>query len=389
MPDGVGKCSSMTVKILSAIGDVDAAAWDACAGTRNPFVRHAFLAALEESGAVSAETGWMPQHLAAHDGDGVLIGCAPLYLKSHSYGEYVFDWAWADAYQRAGGQYYPKLQAAVPFTPVPGPRLLLQPGAPAATADALAGAMVQLVGRLDLSSAHVTFAEECEWRRLGARGFLLRVGEQYHWLNRGYQSFDDFLAALSSRKRKAIRKERRAVADQDIRIRTVVGGQIEPRHWDAFYRFYRNTHARKWGHAYLNRAFFRLLAERIGDTVVMVVAELGSGEPIAGALNIRGPDALYGRYWGCTEAAKFLHFEVCYYRAIDFAIEHGLSRVEAGAQGPHKIQRGYLPVRTFSAHWIADARFRDALDHFLMRERAAMEEEGRLAAEASPYRSDL
>lgn len=386
MPDG----SEITnVTVLNSIHDIVASEWDACAGSGNPFVSHAFLAALEESGSVSPQNGWLPRHLAIIGDDGQVWGCVPMYLKSHSYGEYVFDWGWADAFEQAGGAYYPKLQAAIPFTPVTGPRLLVRVNAPEHTLDLLGRALIALAQELAVSSVHVTFAPEATCQLLASQGFLLREGFQYHWHNRGYTCFDDFLADLSSRKRKAIRKERAGLKGRDINIRTLIGAEIEERHWDAFYHFYLNTIDRKWAHAYLNRAFFSELAKRLDNNVVLILAEDVAGEPVAGALNLVGDDAIYGRYWGCRAQYKFLHFETCYYRAIDFAIERGLKRVEAGAQGPHKIQRGYLPVRTYSAHWIANERFRDALEHFLVRERAAMEEEGRLAANLSPYRSDL
>ncbi len=377
-----------TVQVIGAIDEIAPADWDACAGPSNPFLSHAFLAALEDSGSAAAKTGWLARHLVVAGDDGTVIGCAPLYLKSHSYGEYVFDWGWAEAFERAGGQYYPKLQAAVPFTPVTGRRFLLRPGAPAATAEVLATAMVRLAERLGASSLHITFLTEGECRPLTALGFLTRAGVQYHWRNDGYRSFDDFLAALSSRKRKALRKERAAAAAHGVTIRTLTGDAIEPRHWDAFYRFYLNTVDRKWAHAYLNRAFFDRLGETMAERVVMVVAETGCGTPVGAALNLRGPDALYGRYWGCAAEYKFLHFEVCYYRAIDFAIAHGLARVEAGAQGSHKIQRGYLPVKTYSAHWIADAGFRHAVARFLDAERPAIDEEVAALAAASPFRRD-
>ena len=383
MPDG---SELRTVKVLGSIHDVTADAWDACAGADDPFLSHGFLAALEDSGAVSAETGWIPRHLAALGEDESVAACAPLYLKSHSYGEYVFDWSWADAYERAGGRYYPKLQSSVPFTPITGRRLLVGPGAPGGAAEVLARAMVSLAERLEVSSLHVTFPTEPESRMLGDHGWLIRTGYQFHWENRGYRTFDDFLADLSSRKRKAIRKERAAVRDQDVTVRTLTGGAIEERHWDAFYRFYRDTHGRKWGHAYLNRAFFSLLAEAMADRVVLVMAETPDGRPVGGALNILGHDTLYGRYWGCEEHYRFLHFEACYYRAIDFAIEHGLARVEAGAQGEHKIQRGYLPRPTYSAHWIADPDFRRAVERFLHAERRAAAAEIRLLSEESPFR---
>lgn len=383
MPDG---SELRTVKVLGSINDVPAVAWDACAGTEDPFLCYGFLAALEDSGSVCAETGWHPQHLAALSDDGSVAACTPLYLKSHSYGEYVFDWSWADAYERADGRYYPKLQSAVPFTPITGRRLLVGPDAPDGAAEVLAAAMVRLAERLKVSSVHVTFPTESEWQMLGGHGFLMRTGYQFHWENRGYRTFDDFLADLSSRKRKAIRRERAAVGDQNITVRTLVGDAIEERHWDAFYQFYRDTHGRKWGHAYLNRAFFSLLAAAMADRVVLVMAETPDGRPVGGALNILGRDTLYGRYWGCDAHFRFLHFEACYYRAIDFAIEHGIARIEAGAQGEHKIQRGYLPRPTYSAHWIADPGFRRAVDKFLQAERRAAAAEMRLLSEDSPFR---
>lgn len=383
MPDG---SELVTVKVLGSIHDVSANAWDACAGTDDPFLSHGFLAALEDSGSVSAETGWLPKHLAALGRDGSVVACSPLYLKSHSYGEYVFDWSWAEAYERSGGRYYPKLQAAVPFTPITGRRFLLGPDALPGTAEVLAAAMARLAERLEISSLHVTFPTETEWRMLGGLDWLMRTGYQFHWENRGYHCFDDFLADLSSRKRKAIRKERAAVSDQNITVRTLSGDAIEERHWDVFYRFYRDTHGRKWGHAYLNRAFFSLLAAAIGDQVVLVIAESSDGRPVGGALNILGRDTLYGRYWGCEAHYRFLHFEACYYRAIDFAIEHGVARVEAGAQGEHKIQRGYLPRPTYSAHWIADPGFRRAVERFLQTERRAATAQMHLLSEESPFR---
>ena len=386
MPDGR---EPATVKVLGSLGEVPAAQWDACAGADDPFLSHAFLSALEESGSVSARSGWLPRHLVVEDGAGTVIAAAPLYLKSHSYGEYVFDWSWADAYERAGGRYYPKLQSAVPFTPVTGRRLLVRPGTDAETEselkDALIAAMVTLGERLGVSSVHVNFPTEAEWRRLGDHGLLLRTGQQYHWRNRGYESFDDFLASLSSRKRKAIRRERRAVADQGIVLSTLTGDAIAERHWDAFYGFYRDTSERKWGSAYLTRAFFSLIGETMAGNVVLVLAEAG-GRTVGGALNLMGGDTLYGRYWGCAEAYRFLHFEACYYRAIDFAIARGLKWVEAGAQGPHKIQRGYMPRRTYSAHWIADAEFRRVIERFLAEERAAVEDEMALLGQHSPFR---
>jgi predicted N-acyltransferase len=388
MPDGT---DAIAVRVVARIAELPAAEWDALAGA-NPFVSHAFLSALEESGSATAETGWLPQHLAIAGRDGRLIGAAPLYLKSHSYGEYVFDWGWADAYERAGGRYYPKLQACVPFTPVTGPRLLVHPDAEReAVAGALMAAMLELARQAEVSSLHVTFPREAEWRALGAAGFLQRTGLQYHWLNRGYETFDDFLASLASRKRKAIKKERRQVAESGVRLRALSGGEIAPRHWDAFYRCYRATSDRKWGPAYLTPAFFQLLGETMGERVVLILAE-HAGEPIGGALNLIGRDAeggtLYGRNWGALGRFKFLHFEACYYQAIDYAIRHRLARVEAGAQGEHKIQRGYLPTPTYSAHWIRDPALEAAVAQFLARERRAIDEEQNILESFAPFRKD-
>ncbi len=382
MPDG---SESLAVKVVSRIAEVPAADWDACAGG-NPFVSHAFLDALEESGSATAETGWLQQHLVLPDPKGGLLGCAPLYLKNHSYGEYVFDWNWADAYERAGGRYYPKLQCSVPFTPATGPRLLVHPTAEREEVMAgLTAAMLELARRHQASSLHITFPPEAQFDALGRFGLLQRLGVQYHWQNRGYAAFDDFLDALASRKRKAIRKERRKVAESGIRLRALTGGEIEPRHWDAFFEFYMATADRKWGQPYLTREFFHLLGERLTDRVVLMLADY-QGEPVAGALNLKSGDTLYGRNWGALGRFRFLHFETCYYQAIDYAIAHGLKYVEAGAQGEHKIQRGYLPTATYSAHWIADANFSRAVEEFLARERAAVEQEIAYLADHSPFK---
>jgi predicted N-acyltransferase len=378
----------ITVKIVPRLTDIPAAEWDACAGADNPFLSHAFLEALEASGSATSQTGWLPQHLALEDDDGKLMGAVPLYLKSHSYGEYVFDWGWASAYERAGGRYYPKLQCAVPFTPVTGPRLLLRADAGPDTAAALIAAMLEMARRHKVSSLHVTFPTEGECRHLAAAGFLRRMGQQFHWLNDGYKSFDDFLGALSSRKRKQIRRERRDALQDGMAIETLTGSAIRREHWDAFYRFYRATADRKWGEAYLTRAFFDLLGERMAERVVLIMARK-AGRYVAGALNLIGRDALYGRNWGCLGDFPFLHFEACYYRAIDFAITHGLQRVEAGAQGQHKIQRGYLPVPTYSAHWIRDPGFARAVEDFVEREHRALEYEmGQLEDELSPFKRE-
>jgi predicted N-acyltransferase len=377
----------LTVRVVERLADIDAAAWDACAGDENPFLSHAFLEALEASGSATAKTGWLPQHLVLEDGAGRLLGAVPLYLKSHSYGEYVFDHGWASAYERAGGDYYPKLLSAVPFTPVTGRRLLLASEAPPNAQDILIAALVEVARRHKVSSLHVTFPTEAEWRALGAAGFLQRIGRQFHWENQGYREFEDFLAALSSRKRKQIRRERRDAAE-GLAIETLTGNAIETRHWDAFFRFYMSTSDRKWGSAYLNRKFFALLGERMADKVVLVMARKGE-RYVAGALNFVGRDTIYGRNWGCLGNFPFLHFEACYYRAIDFAIAHGLKRVEAGAQGQHKIQRGYLPVPTYSAHWIRDRNFARAVEDFLVRERRAVEHEMEaLEEELSPFRRE-
>ncbi|MCP5368896.1 MAG: N-acetyltransferase [Hyphomicrobiales bacterium] len=384
MPDGTERTQ---ITVLPAIDEIPAAEWDACAGDGDPFLSHAFLAALERSGSAGAEAGWAPQHLVIEDGDGRAAACAPLYLKNHSYGEYVFDWSWAEAYHRAGGRYYPKLQCAVPFTPATGRRLLLRPGAAEKLEVALMGGMVELARQHGASSVHVTFPTRDQWRRFGQQGWLLRLGQQYHWENAGYRDFDDFLDALSSRKRKTLRKERREVVEAGIRFRVLSGADIQEAHWDTFFRFYLDTHDRKWGQNYLNRKFFSLLGEAMADRVVLVLAE-ADGRAVAGALNLRGGDTLFGRYWGCRESYKFLHFETCYYQAIDYAIAHGLRWVEAGAQGPHKIQRGYLPRATYSAHWIADPGLREAISRYLDHERPAVEAEIAELAQRSPYKRD-
>ena len=383
MPDDGG---AVSVKVFGSIAEVAEAEWDACAGTGNPFVSHAFLDIAERSGSASPETGWLARHIGIEDGAGRLIGAAPCYLKSHSYGEYVFDRGWAEAFERAGGRYYPKLQVSVPFTPVAGPRLLVRPGEDAPRMRSLLTAgLIELARQHGVSSLHVTFCEEDEWRGLGAAGLLQRMGQQFHWFNRGYETFEDFLAALSSRKRKAIRKERREANDGGVVIETLTGDALEERHMDAFYRFYLDTVERKWAHAYLTAEFFQLLRERMADKVVLVMAS-GGGGFVGGALNLLGGDTLYGRNWGCAERFRMLYFEACFYRAIDFAIARGLARVEAGAQGPHKIQRGYLPSPTYSAHWVREPRFRDAVENFLGQERGMVRHEMDALAERGPYR---
>ncbi len=379
-------------RTLGALSEIDAAVWDRLANpearTANPFVAHAFLKSLEDSGTVGARTGWQPHHLVLERG-GAVAGVAPAYLKSHSQGEYIFDHGWADAYQRAGGSYYPKLQIAVPFTPVPGPRFLVGNDADSAhRRDSLATAAIEIARKLAVSSLHATFVDQAEWTALGSGLgglYLQRTGEQFHWQNAGYATFDDFLAALSSRKRKTIRKERVTATEAGITIKRLRGSEITERYWDAFYRFYQDTGSRKWGRPYLNRKFFSLLGERMGEACLLIVGER-DGKPIAGALNMIGGDCLYGRYWGATEHHPCLHFELCYYQAIDWAIEHKLARVEAGAQGEHKLARGYNPVPTYSLHWIADPAFRRAVDRYLHEERAHAAERRAMLAEYAPYK---
>lgn len=379
MADG-GDKPTLNARTIGAIADISPQDWDALAGAENPFVAHAFLLALERSMSVSPGAGWTPCHLALEE-NGRLIGAAPLYAKAHSFGEYVFDHHWADAYARAGGRYYPKLLCAVPFTPVPGPRLL---AATTARKTALAQTLTSLADKLDLSSVHVNFIGDDDAAALARCGFLIRRGVQYHWRNRGYEDYDEFLAALSSRKRKALRRERRE-AQSGLEIRRLVGDEIGKGVWDAFWRFYQDTGDRKWGRPYLTRAFFNDIASTMTDRIMMVTAAR-DGRLIAGALNFIGADALYGRYWGRIEERPFLHFEVCYHQAIEFAIERGLARVEAGAQGEHKIARGYEPVATHSAHWIADEGFRAAIARYLEKERAGIDEEIAGLAEFSPFK---
>jgi hypothetical protein len=374
------------LRVVGRIAEVPASDWDACALPNNPFISHAFLLALEQSGSATAETGWLPQHLLLEDRTGTLIGCMPCYLKSHSQGEYVFDHGWADAYMRAGGRYYPKLQASVPFTPVTGKRLLVRPGVEQGEREAiLLQAAVQVADRLGVSSLHITFLTREEWQLAGDLGFLQRTDQQFHWRNDGYRSFDEFLAALTSRKRKAIRKERREALEGGVEIEWVTGRDLTEAHWDAFFAFYMDTGSRKWGSPYLTRACFSLLGETTADRLLLVLAKR-SGRYVAGALNVIGQDTLYGRYWGGLEDHPFLHFEVCYYQAIEFAIARKLARVEAGAQGAHKLARGYLPAETYSAHYIADLGLRRAVADYLKRERRAVAREIALLTEESPYR---
>ncbi|MGO4385992.1 GNAT family N-acetyltransferase [Microvirga sp. 2YAF29] len=386
----------LQVKIAQGLKAVSAAAWDACAGgahsgddePRNPFVSHAFLSALEESGCVGAKSGWAPVHVLVEDEQENLLGAAPCYVKSHSQGEYVFDHSWADAYERAGGRYYPKLQVSVPFTPVTGPRLLVPDGPEAANVRAhLIAGLRALRDQIGASSIHATFVQEADLAAMTAEGFLRRDDQQFHWFNDGYKSFEDFLGALASRKRKAIRRERRDALANGIAIEWVTGKDITEAHWDAFFAFYMDTGSRKWGRPYLNRRFFSLIGERMAERVLLVMAKR-DGRHIAGAINFIGDKRLYGRNWGCIEDHPFLHFEVCYYQAIDFAIAHGLERVEAGAQGEHKLTRGYRPVITSSAHDIADPGLRRAIEAYLEQERRYVSEAAEELSEATPFRQE-
>ncbi len=371
----------ITARIAEGVASIPARHWDACAGDGNPFLSHAFLAALEASGSVGPATGWQALPIVIEDADGTPAAIAPAYAKSHSQGEYVFDHAWADAFERAGGRYYPKIQVAVPFTPVPGPRLLLRD---AALAPALIAGIQALTDNNRLSSAHVTFVDEDQLSLFEEAGWLVRAGTQFHWHNRDYADFDAFLADLSSRKRKAIRKERERALD-GLTIRHLSGAEITEAHWDAFWAFYQDTGSRKWGRPYLTRPFFSLLGAAMGDRVLLMFAER-DGRPIAGALNLIGGDALYGRYWGCIEDVPYLHFELCYYRAIEAAIARGLARVEAGAQGEHKLARGYVPVTTWSAHYIPEPGFRRAIEDYLVRERDAVAHEQAFLGEMTPFK---
>ena len=373
------------VEIVARIGDgvagFAAAEWDRCAGADNPFLSHAFLSALEESGSATARTGWQPVPIAIDGPDGRAAAVMPAYAKSHSQGEYVFDHGWASAYERAGGRYYPKLQIAIPFSPVPGRRLLTNEPALAPGLISAAEAVVRSNG---LSSAHATFISEAEVPLFERAGWLIRIDSQFHWHNEGYSSFDDFLGVLSSRKRKAIRRERREALD-GLSVEHVTGSAITEAHWNAFWHFYQDTGSRKWGRPYLTRHFFSLLGERMADKVLLVFA-LHDNIPVAGALNLIGADTLYGRYWGTTVEVPHLHFEICYYQAIDFAIAHGLKRVEAGAQGEHKLSRGYRPVPTYSAHYLRDPGLRRAVADFLEAERRAVANDIAALDEMGPFR---
>ena len=407
------------IRIAQSLAEVRAGAWNNCAGyasglpvkavheaeftgvdnsstelsTRgqgnNPFTSHEFLSSLEESGSVGARTGWQPRHLLAEDTNGGLLGAAPCYVKSHSRGEYVFDHGWAEAFERAGGDYYPKLQIAVPFTPVTGPRLFAAAGPLAdPVRGALADALVEITRASELSSAHVTFLTEQEWRLLGKRGFLQRTDQQFHWQNANYTSFDDFLNRLASRKRKTIKRERKEALSAGIEVSWLTGSDLTEAVWDAFFSFYMETGSRKWGRPYLTRDFFSVVGQKMSDRILLVMARR-AGRWIAGAINFIGADTLFGRNWGAIEHHPFLHFELCYYQAIDYAIAKGLKGVEAGAQGEHKLARGYLPHMTYSAHFIANPGLRQAVADYLARERAYVQAAARELAAGAPFRKDL
>ncbi|MEO1722488.1 MAG: GNAT family N-acetyltransferase [Pseudomonadota bacterium] len=388
---------ALEITIHRDIAEVEAAEWDACAAPEaadgghplNPFVSHAFLEAMESSGSATARAGWAPHHLVARLG-GRVVAAMPLYLKGHSQGEYVFDHSWAHAWERAGGDYYPKLQCAVPFTPATGPRLLAVDDA-AYPAEALRGALLDTAAEIttsnNISSLHVTFCTRAEWELAPEHGYLQRTDQQFHWENQGYGSFDDFLDALASRKRKNLRKERAKALENGIEVVWLTGSDIREEHWDAFWHFYQDTGGRKWGRPYLTRAAFSRLSETMGRDVLLILCRRGN-RWIAGALNIIGRETLFGRYWGCAEDHPFLHFETCYYQAIDFAIAHGLQRVEAGAQGGHKLARGYEPVTTHSIHYIPNSGFRSAVARYLEGERRAVEAENQALGEMTPFKKD-
>jgi predicted N-acyltransferase len=413
-PDHKRQGEALRVVAVNAIGEIDAAAWDACANPQshpkceesarpaelaqlvdqdiifNPFISHHFLSALETSQSVGGHSGWHVQHVLVQGVDGALLAAAPCYLKTHSRGEYVFDYGWAEAYARAGGNYYPKLQVAVPFTPATGPRLLVRPG-PHAEDDvrrALVAGLVDLCGMDNASGVHVTFAPEPQARFLGELGFLLRTDQQFHWENPGYGSFDDFLAALAARKRKTIRRERQDALANGISVHPLTGSDLTEDVWDHFFAFYMETGSRKWGRPYLTRSFFSLVGETMRDRILLVMAKR-SGRWIAGAINFIGSHTLFGRHWGASEHHPFLHFELCYYQAIEYAITHKLPRVEAGAQGEHKIARGYMPTTTYSAHYIADPALRRAIADYLKHERAYVAAAGAELAASAPYRQNI
>jgi len=388
---------SYTIEASAGIEEIGQQSWDACANPArsgidsdipfDPFVSYAFLSALEESGSADGHTGWAPYHLVLRD-DHESIGVLPMYLKNHSQGEYVFDYSWADAFERAGGRYYPKLQVSVPFTPATGRRLLIRPDmADPDLEKYLLSGMMQVAEKMEVSSVHVTFSDKNQWQLMGEMGFLQRTHNQFHWLNNGYGTFDDFLLALSSKKRKNIRRERRDSTAAGVEIEWLTGSDLTEEHWDAFYGFYMDTGSRKWGSPYLTRQFFSIIGETMADDTLLIMCKR-DGRYIAGAINFIGGECLFGRNWGCVEHHPFLHFEVCYYQAIEFAIQRGLKRVEAGAQGQHKLARGYMPTHTYSAHWITNQSFRDAVEHFLNNERRYVDEEIDYISRQGPFRKE-
>ena len=387
----MGDQEQIVLRVANALETVDPLAWDACANPGgdipyNPFTSYSFLNALEKSGSATIDTGWAPYHLLLETPGGELAGCMPLYLKNHSQGEYIFDYGWADAFERAGGRYYPKLLSAVPFTPATGRRLLVNPHVNAPDAeDYLIAGCVEVTKQLDVSSLHLNFLPEDQWQRLGEHGFLRRMDQQFHWENQGFETFEAFLEALASRKRKQIRKERKEALSNNIEIEWVTGTDLTEEHWDAFFTFYMDTGSRKWGSPYLTRDFFSRINDALPDKTLLIMAKR-DGRYIAGALNFIGGDTLFGRNWGCIEDHRCLHFEVCYYQAIDFAIAHGLKRVEAGAQGAHKLARGYLPQETYSAHWIANEGFRTAVSDYLENERSYVRRDVAALSEHSPFK---
>lgn len=380
---------ALTITMIRSLAEISPGDWNACANPEgaafDPFLTHEFLWALEASGSADAQSGWAAHHMVATmEGKPTPVAVMPVYLKSHSYGEYVFDWGWADAFERAGGRYYPKFQISVPFTPATGRRILVRPGFEG-IADGLTGTIMDIAAQNDISSVHWTFLPKEDQERLAAMGCLTRQDQQFHWRNRDYQSFDEFLDALSSRKRKQIRKERAKAIENNIEISVLTGNDLSEEHWDAFYSFYTDTGLRKWGTPYLTRDFFSKINQTMADHIALVMCRR-DGHWIAGALNFIGSEVLYGRNWGASEHHPCLHFEACYYQAIEFAIARGLKMVEAGAQGPHKIARGYEPTLTYSAHWIANPSLRSAVANFLSHERQAVEEDVAYLADRTPFR---
>ncbi|CAL1353106.1 unnamed protein product [Linum trigynum] len=387
----------VSLSLISSISEVSADAWDACnldstgAEKYNPFLSHGFLSSLEETGCAVKETGWVPSHIVAKDADGGVLGVVPLYLKSHSYGEFVFDHSWADAYYGFGTRYYPKFQSCVPFTPVTGPRILIRnTSLRDQVFDVIVSTLKDLTTKSQLSSLHITFPTEKEWHRFKENGFLQRIGMQYHWKNRNYKNFDEFLMDMKQSKRKNIRQERKKISTQNLTMKRLRGYEIKASHWDSFYTFYRNTTDNKWGTPYLTRDFFHTMGSKMGDQVLLVIAEQGD-EIVAGALNLIGGDTLFGRLWGCDPKVYYpgLHFEACYYQAMEAAIELNLSTVEAGAQGEHKIQRGYLPVPTYSCHYLTDESFRKAIQQFLVRESSQVELVMKLLRDDGPFKDGI